>query len=149
MSNNETRNDPQVSDPQVVVVSTDNAPKSAGPVPQAIIANGFAFISGQLPIEPGTRTRREGFREQARQVLENVKAVVEAAGSSMNLVVRATVYLTDIKNKAAFNEIYAEYFPNTKPARALVEISAIDEGIEVEMDAIAVVPRAAAEARGA
>lgn len=134
MSSNETR---------IVTVSTDNAPRSAGPVPQAVIANGFVFISGQLPLEPGTRARREGFRAQARQVLDNVKAVVEAAGSSMNHVVRVTVYLTDIKNKAAFNEIYAEYFPDHRPARVLVEVSAIDEGIEVEMDAVALVPDSA------
>lgn len=123
-----------------VEVTTDNAPRSSGPVSQAVIALGFAFVSGQLPIDPGTKQIQTGFAAQARQVLDNVKAVVEAAGSSMDHVVRATIYLTDIHNKGAFNEIYAQYFPNGKPARALVEVSAIDEGIEVEMDAIAVIP---------
>src|SRR5690625_4058061 len=98
-----------------VVVTTDKAPRSSGPVSQAVIAHGFAFISGQLPIDPTTRQIQTGFAAQARQVLDNVKAVVEAAGSSMERVVRTTVYVTDIRNKGLFNEIYKEYFSKANP----------------------------------
>jgi len=99
-----------------------------------------AYVSGQIPLKPSDGQMVEGgVAEQAKQVLENVKAVVEAAGSSMGNVVKTTILLEDIKDWPAVNEVYATYFPEKYPARAAYQVSALPKGAKVEMEAIAVV----------
>ena len=99
-------------------IQTDRAPQAIGPYSQAIKANGFIFASGQIPLDPTTMRIVEGsIEEQTGRVLDNLKAVLEAAGSSLDRVVKTTVYLADMGEFAAMNEIYARYFGATKPAR--------------------------------
>jgi 2-iminobutanoate/2-iminopropanoate deaminase len=122
------------------VVRTDNAPGAVGPYSQGIIANGFVFTAGQGGLIPGTKTIIEGgIQAQTRQVLENIKGIVEAAGSSMEKVVKTTVYLTDISDFAAMNEVYATFFGEPPPARTTVQVSKLPMGIIVEIEAVAVV----------
>ena len=120
-------------------VCTDRAPKAIGPYSQAVTANGFVFASGQIALDPCTGEIVQGDAAvQARRVLENLKAVLEAAGSSMDHVVKATVYLSRIEDYAAVNEVYAQYFGQSKPARAAVQVAGLPKGVDVEIDAIAV-----------
>ena len=119
------------------VVKTDNAPTAAGPYSQAIIANGFVFCAGQVAYLPGTRTLAEGgIQGQTRQVLTNLKAVLEAAGSGMDRVVKTTVFLSDINNFAGMNEVYATFFGDTPPARSTVQV-VLPLGALVEIEAVA------------
>jgi len=121
------------------VVRTENAPAAIGPYSQGIIANGFVFTAGQGGVIPGTRTIVEGgVREQTRQVMQNLKGIVEAAGSSMDKVVKTTVFLTDINDFAAMNEVYASFFGEQPPARTTVQVSKLPMGIIVEIEAVAV-----------
>ena len=121
------------------VVRTENAPAAIGPYSQGIIANGFVFTAGQGGVIPGTRTIVEGgVREQTRQVMQNLKGIVEAAGSSMDKVVKTTVFLTDISDFAAMNEVYASFFGDNPPARTTVQVSKLPMGIVVEIEAVAV-----------
>src|SRR5919198_1156693 len=100
-------------------IQTDNAPKAIGPYTQAVKANGLVYTAGQIPIDPKTGNFVEGgITEQTRQVLENLKAVLEAAGSSLNGVVKATVFLKNMSDFTAMNEVYAEYLGDAKPARS-------------------------------
>ncbi|MGH7927674.1 MAG: Rid family detoxifying hydrolase, partial [Candidatus Binatia bacterium] len=102
-------------------IGTDNAPKAIGPYAQAIVANGFVYTAGQIPLDPQTGNFVQGgIKEQTRQVLENLKAVLAASGSSMNQVVKATVFLKNITDFGAMNDVYAEYLGDTKPARSTV-----------------------------
>lgn len=120
------------------IIQTDNAPDPVGPYSQAIKANGFLYVSGQIPLDPTTNTLKLGsFEEQTRLVLNNVKAVVEAGGSSLNQVVKVNIFLQDMERFAEFNTIYAEYFGEGKPARACVEVSRLPKDVEVEVEAIA------------
>lgn len=120
------------------VVRTDNAPAAAGPYSQAIVANGFVFAAGQVAFIPGTRTLAEGgIQGQTRQALTNLKAVFEAAGSSMDNVVKTTVFLSDINNFAAMNEVYATFFGDNPPARSTVQV-VLPLGALVEIEAIAI-----------
>jgi 2-iminobutanoate/2-iminopropanoate deaminase len=119
-------------------VSTDRAPRAIGPYSQAIRANGFIFVSGQIAIDPATNQFITGdAAEQTVRVMENLKAIVEAAGSSMDRVIKTTVYLKDIADFAVLNEIYGRYFPGTPPARATVEAAALPRGARVEIELIA------------
>ena len=119
-------------------VSTDRAPKAIGPYTQAIRANGFIFVSGQIAIDPATNQFIGGDTvTQTNRVLENLRAIVEAAGSSMDRVVKTTVYLEDIADFPVMNEIYARYFPGTPPARATIEAAALPRGARIEIDLIA------------
>jgi 2-iminobutanoate/2-iminopropanoate deaminase len=103
-----------------------------------MVHDGLVYVAGQLPIVPGDPEQRlEEFDAQARQVLANVKAILEASGSSMDLVVRATVYIADVAHWPAFNALYAEAFGAHRPARTVVPVSALHYGYLVEMDAIA------------
>ena len=121
-------------------VATDKAPAAVGPYSQAVVANGFVFASGQIAIDPATgQVCTADLRTQARRVLENLRAVLEAAGSSMDRVVKATVFLTSIDDYAAVNEVYAEYFGDVCPARAAVAVAALPKGVAVEIEATAVV----------
>ena len=121
-------------------VLTERAPKPIGPYSQGVIAEGkFLFISGQIPINPETGELVTGDIEiQADQALKNLLAVVEAAGGSAENVVKVTVYIRDMGNYARFNEVYNRYFSKSKPARAVVEVSNLPKGVDVEIEAIAV-----------
>jgi 2-iminobutanoate/2-iminopropanoate deaminase len=119
-------------------VRTDNAPKAIGPYEQAIKANGFLFTAGQIPIDPKTGNFCEGgIAEQTRQVLENLKAVLEAGGSSLDRVVKATVFLKHIADFTAMNEVYARYLASAKPARSTVAVAELPRGALVEIDLVA------------
>ncbi|RLG87090.1 MAG: deaminase [Thermoprotei archaeon] len=123
------------------VVFTEKAPKPVGPYSQGVKAGGFLFVAGQIPIDPSTDRIVEGsFEDKVRRVLENVKAVVEAAGGSLDNVVKVTVYLKDISLFDRFNKVYAEYFPRNPPARVVVEVSNLPKGVELEVEAIAYIP---------
>ncbi|MGH7826502.1 MAG: RidA family protein [Candidatus Binatia bacterium] len=119
-------------------VRTDKAPKAIGPYEQAIRANGLVYTAGQIPIDPATGNFvEEGIATQTRQVLENLKAVLEAAGTSVDRVVKATVFLKNMDDFAAMNEIYAAYFGNAKPARSTVAVAELPRGASVEIDLVA------------
>jgi len=120
------------------VVSTDAAPKAIGPYSQAVIANGFAFLSGQIPLNPATNTIIDGdIAAQTGQVLENLKAVLAACGSSLDQVVKTTVFLKDMGEFAKMNEVYARYFTHNPPARATVEAARLPRDVRVEIECIA------------
>ena len=119
-------------------IKTDRAPQAIGPYSQAIRANGFIFASGQIPLDPVTMQIVEGgIEEQTRQVLDNLQAVLEAAGSSLDSVVKTTVYLADMGEFAAMNEIYAKHFSGAKPARATVQVARLPRDVRVEIDLVA------------
>lgn len=120
------------------VVSTDKAPGTAGPYSQAIIANGFIFTAGQLGTNPETQTFAEGgIQAQTEQALKNIKTVLEAAGSSLDKVVKVTVFLDNIEDFAAMNEVYVTFFPNDPPARSAFEVARLPLGGMVEIETIA------------
>ena len=123
------------------VISTERGPAAIGPYSQAIKitgASGFIFVSGQIAFDPATKQIVEGdTAAQTQRVLENLKAIVEAAGSSLDKVVKTTVYLKDIADFAAMNEVYARYFPKDPPARATVEVARLPRDVRVEIELIA------------
>jgi 2-iminobutanoate/2-iminopropanoate deaminase len=120
------------------VIATDRGPKAIGPYSQAIRANGFVFVSGQIPLDPATQQLVAGdIQVQTERVLENLKGIVEAAGSSLDRVVRATVFLADMNEFAAMNEVYGRYFRNQPPARSTVQVSRLPRDVRVEIDVIA------------
>jgi 2-iminobutanoate/2-iminopropanoate deaminase len=119
-------------------ISTDRAPKAIGPYSQGIAAGEFLFLSGQVPLDPASGSLLKGtVQEEVARVLENLKAVLEAAGSSLDRVVRTTVFLTDLGDFEAMNEVYARYFGAGRPARSTVQVAALPRGARVEIDAIA------------
>ncbi len=125
---------------RATIVKTAAAPEAIGPYAQAIKANGFVFTSGQIPLDPTTGAMETGdIKAQTRRVLENLKAVLGAAGSSLDRAVKATVYLADMGEFAAMNEVYAEYFQATKPARSTVQAAKLPKDARVEIDLIAVI----------
>ncbi len=120
------------------IIQTDRAPQAIGPYSQAVRANGFIFASGQIPLDPVTMQIVEGGVErQTEQVLNNLRGVIEAAGSSLDRVVKTTVYLADMSDFSAMNEIYAKFFGATKPARATVQVARLPRDVRVEIDVIA------------
>jgi 2-iminobutanoate/2-iminopropanoate deaminase len=120
------------------VIATDRGPKAIGPYSQAIRANGFLFVSGQIPLDPATQQLVSGdIQAQTERVLENLKGIVEAAGSSLDRVVRATVFLADMNEFAAMNEVYGRYFRAQPPARSTVQVSRLPRDVRVEIDVIA------------
>jgi 2-iminobutanoate/2-iminopropanoate deaminase len=122
------------------IVRTDQAPDDIGPFSQAVRAGGLLFVSGQIPMDPRTRELSAGgLPEQAELVLRNLSAVLEAGGSSLGKVVKVGVFLKDMSQFAAFNEVYARFFPGAPPARTTVEAARLPKDILVEIDAIAVV----------
>jgi len=121
-------------------ITTDNAPKAIGPYQQAIKVGEFIFTAGQIPIDPRTGNFvAGGIVEQTRQVLENLKAVLDAGGSSLDRVVKATVFLKFMADFAAMNEVYAEYLGAAKPARSTVAVAELPRGALIEIDLVATV----------
>jgi 2-iminobutanoate/2-iminopropanoate deaminase len=120
-------------------ISTDAAPQAIGPYSQAVVANGMAYVSGQIPLDPTTNQLIQGgIAEQTARVLENLKAVLEAAGASLETVVKTTVYLNDMGEFQAMNEVYGRYFTGNAPARATIQAARLPRDVSVEIDAIAV-----------
>ena len=119
-------------------ISTDRAPAARGHYSQAVVHGGLVYVAGQLPIDPADPDRRvAAFEEQAERVIDNVAAILAAAGSGLDLVLKSTVYITDLAHWPAFNAIYARRFGAHKPARTVVPVAALHYGYLVEMDAIA------------
>lgn len=118
-------------------VNTDKAPAAVGPYSQGMTSGNLVFTSGQLPIVPATGTMPETIEEQAETSLENLKAVLETAGSSMHRVIKTTVFLSDMANFAAVNAIYATYFSEPFPARSCVQVARLPKDALVEIEAIA------------
>lgn len=121
------------------IIATSDAPKAIGPYSQAIKAGNVLYTSGQIALDPATGSLVEGdFAAQAKRVFENLMAVLAAAGTGFGSVVKVTVYLTDLANFAALNEIYASYFGDTKPARSTVGVAQLPKGGLVEIDLVAI-----------
>lgn len=121
------------------IITTDKAPSAIGPYSQAIEANNMLFVSGQIPFNPKTMTLvSEDIKEQTRQSLLNLKAIIEEAGYTLNNVVKVGVFLKDMNDFQAMNEVYAEFFNSNKPARAAVEVARLPRDVKVEIDAICV-----------
>ncbi|GJQ60646.1 MAG: RidA family protein [Candidatus Scalindua sp. AMX11] len=126
------------------VISTNNAPGAIGPYSQAIGLDNLLFISGQIPIDPGSGEVVKGdIYEQTRQVLENLKGILEAGGTHMRNVLRTTIFLVDMDDYATVNEAYAHYFTHDPPARSTIQVSRLPKEVQVEIDAIAFVPNLA------
>jgi 2-iminobutanoate/2-iminopropanoate deaminase len=122
------------------IILTDNAPKAIGPYSQAVVMNGFAFLSGQIPIDPSTNQLIEGdIVAQTERVMENLKALLAASGSSLEQVVKTTVFIKDMGEFAKMNEVYARYFATNAPARATVEAARLPRDVRVEIECIAAV----------
>ena len=122
------------------LIKTENAPAAIGPYSQAIKANGFVFVSGQIPIDPQTGEFVEGgIAEQTARVLKNLTAVLEAAGSSLEQVVKTTVFLADMKEFSSMNEVYAGFFPSPPPARSTVAAAGLPRDARVEIEAVALI----------
>lgn len=120
------------------VIATNGAPKAIGPYSQAIRANGLIFVSGQTPIDPATQQLISGtVGEQTERVLRNIEAILQQAGSSMAKIVRCGVFLKDMNDFAAMNEVYAKFFPSDPPARSTVQAARLPKDCQVEIDAIA------------
>ena len=121
------------------VISSKNAPAAVGPYSQAVEANGFIFVSGQLPIDPATGAFPAGdIRTLAAQSMKNLAGVLEEAGSSLDKILKTTIYLKDLADFAAVNEVYASFFKGSYPARSCFEVSALPKGAPVEIEAVAV-----------
>lgn len=119
-------------------ISTEKAPAALGPYSQAVKAGNMLFVSGQIPFVPETMELvSEDVQKQAAQSLENIKAILEAAGSSFDDVVKSSVFIKDMNDFAAINEVYAQYFGDNKPARACVEVARLPKDVKVEIEVIA------------
>ncbi|MCS7201642.1 MAG: RidA family protein [Dictyoglomus sp.] len=122
------------------VLITNKAPKAIGPYSQAVKVGNFIFISGQIPIDPDTGEVIDGdIKEQTKRVLENIKGILESVSCSLNNVVKTTVFLKNLDDFSAMNEIYATYFPENPPARSTIEVSKLPKGVSIEIEAIAII----------
>ena len=120
------------------VVATDKAPKAIGPYSQAIVSGDLIFTSGQIPLDPATQALVTGdIREQTERVMENLGAVLQAAGAGFENVVKATIFVADLADFATVNEIYGKRFPRSPPARSTVQVAALPKGARVEIELIA------------
>ncbi len=120
------------------IIKTSEAPQAVGPYSQAVEAGGFVFVSGQIPLDPKTGNVVQGdIREQTQRIMENAKSVLAAAGCGMNNVVKTMIYLKNMADFAAVNEVYGGYFPSDPPSRATVGVSRLPKEVSVEMDFIA------------
>ena len=123
------------------IIATENAPAAIGPYSQAVKVKEFVFTAGQIPLVPGTGKFIEGdITAQTNQVMQNLQAVLTAAGSGLEFVVKSTVFLQDMNNFAAFNEEYGRYFVDNPPARSTVEVAKLPLGALVEIEVIALIP---------
>ena len=121
------------------VVSTDKAPKAIGPYSQAVVAGEMVFLSGQIPLDPQSQQMVQGdVRAQTERVMDNLAAVLAAAGVGFAQVVKATIFLTDLNDFSVVNEVYGKRFPSAPPARSTVQVAALPKGARVEIDLIAV-----------
>jgi 2-iminobutanoate/2-iminopropanoate deaminase len=121
-----------------MIVSTEHAPKAIGPYSQAVVNSGIVYCSGQIPLDPTTNQLVSGdIAAQTERVLENLKAVLEAAGSGLDRVLKTTVFLMDMGEFSAMNEIYGRYFPSSPPARSTVQAARLPRDVRVEIDCIA------------
>ena len=122
------------------IISTKNAPQAIGPYSQAVKAGNLMFISGQIPFDPESGDLvSQSIEDQAKQVLENVKSICEAAGCSLDDIVKISIFLTDLSNFAVVNDMMKEYFSEPYPARATVEVSGLPLGVNVEIEAIVLI----------
>ena len=122
----------------IETISTEQAPKALGPYSQALKVGGLVFCSGQIPINPATnQIEAVTIEDQTRQVITNLKNVLEAAGASLAAVVKTTVFIKDMNDFAALNGVYAEMFGDTKPARSCVEVARLPKDVKVEIEAVA------------
>ncbi|MCX7956041.1 MAG: RidA family protein [Patescibacteria group bacterium] len=121
----------------IKTITTKKAPLPIGPYNQALISENFIFCSGQIGIDPQTGKLKEGLEEQTKQILENLKAVVEEAGSSLNKIIKTTIFLTSINDFPKVNEIYEKYFKNHFPARSTIEVKGLPKQALIEIEAIA------------
>ncbi len=119
------------------MITAENAPEALGPYSHAVVAGGFAFVSGQIPIDPKTNTIVEGIEAQTRQSLENCVAILKSCGATIKDVVKAGIFISDMNNFGAINEVYGEYFNEHKPARACVEVARLPKDVMVEIEMIA------------
>jgi len=120
------------------IVQTDNAAIAIGPYSQAVVSNGFVFCSGQIALDTNGELITGSIQQETEQIMENLIAVLQAAGTDLSKVIKTTVYLTNINDFAEFNELYGNYFDGeNKPARATVEVSNLPKGVKVEIDCIA------------
>jgi 2-iminobutanoate/2-iminopropanoate deaminase len=120
------------------IIETKNAPSPIGPYSQAIRANGMLFVSGQIPLDPATGKTIEGdIAAQTRQVMNNLAAILSAAGSGLNQVVKTTVFLANLDDFPSFNQVYGEFLGNVRPARATVQVSRLPKEVLIQVDAIA------------
>lgn len=123
---------------KIKTISTSNAPAAIGPYSQAVVAGKLLFASGQIPIDPATgKVESEKVEEQAHAVFKNIGAILGAAGLTYSDVVKTTVFLTDINDFAAVNEIYAKYFTSPFPARSCVQVAALPKGVKIETEIVA------------
>jgi 2-iminobutanoate/2-iminopropanoate deaminase len=121
------------------IIETENAPSPIGPYAQAIRANGFIFVSGQIPIDPATGAVISGdIAAQTRQVIKNLEAILDSGGSALSKVVKTTVFLTNLDDFALFNQVYGEFLGCARPARATVQVARLPKEVLLQMDAIAV-----------
>jgi 2-iminobutanoate/2-iminopropanoate deaminase len=124
------------------IIATDQAPAAIGPYSQAVVANGFVFTAGQIPIIPATGALVDGGVDlQTERVLENIKALLDAAGSFLERVVKTTVFLAEMADFAAMNDVYARYFGTAAPARSTVAVKDLPRGVAVEIEAVALAGR--------
>jgi len=122
------------------IISTDRAPKAIGPYSQAVISNGFAFLSGQIPLDPATNQLIEGdITAQTERVFENIKGLLEACGSSLGQVVKTTVFIKDMGEFSKMNEVYARYFPENPPSRSTIEAARLPRDVRIEIECVALV----------
>ncbi len=121
------------------IIKTDKAPEAIGPYSQAVKFGNLLFVSGQVPIDPATGKMSDDIKTQVRQSLENLKAILTAAGTSLENVLKTTVFLKNMDDFTAMNEVYREYFPKDPPARSAVQVSKIPRDSMVEIEAIAAI----------
>lgn len=122
------------------LIQTENAPQPIGPYSQGVISSGkFIFVSGQIPLKTDGTIAGDDIKSQTRQVILNIKAILESVGASLENVVKTTVFLSDMNNFSAMNEVYEEFFKDSKPARAAFQVARLPKDVFVEIEAIAVV----------
>lgn len=120
------------------IIHTENAPAAIGPYSQGIIANGLIFTSGQIPLDPVSSELISGtFKDEVERVIKNIEAILLEGGSSLNKLIKLTVFITDLKLFAELNEVFINYFPDHQPARSAVEVSALPLGARIEIEAVA------------